>query len=557
MDLEKNISINKLLFKFLIENKFTLINYLVLSLSSPINSIYLPHLYGKLISILNEHKKLTPDFTFKFTCVFLLWILIHFSTAISNIIDSKFLPRLRQYIRKFIVDKIIEIYRENYSEEELGGILSSIVILPEHVEDLFFYVKNYMIPTVYTLIFGIIYFCFTNPLLGVSSMFIVIIYFYSIIKLSQNASATWHKMHNSNRNLHAQINETLGNLLNIYTSNQESNEKLYIEEYDRIFREYQHKSIICAGNFKFAVTFLHIIIFLFLNLISFYLFSRGKIGIDKVVSILLISLELVSKLNNFIQSLDSIVYEFENIRNVQNVIDNLNNKIKTNSKYLSNQNNISKNLTDLSLKGDIDIKNLSIKYENITILNDISLNIKEGEIVALTGKIGSGKTSLLNSIMRLLPYQGHIYINGYDIKDINLNYLRNNITFVPQNPKLFNRSIYENISFGNDASKELVQTTLEKYGLDIDLNKIAGKYGSHLSGGQRQIIYLLRCLFKNTPIILLDEPTSSLDTDIKNYIFNILSDLFKDKTVIIISHDPEVLKWVTKTVVIENGKIKY
>ena len=156
-----------------------------------------------------------------------------------------------------------------------------------------------------------------------------------------------------------------------------------------------------------------------------------------------------------------------------------------------------------------------------------------------------------------------IFIDGQDINKYNLASLRSQITFINQNNKLFNKTIYENIQYGNDLSKNSIDNYIIKYKLDQvfknlpnGFNTNCGVNGDSLSGGQKQIIQLLRSTNKNNKIIILDEPTSALDHKTKNIILDIIKDLSKNSTLIIITHDNINYELVNKTIKIINGIIK-
>jgi len=144
-------------------------------------------------------------------------------------------------------------------------------------------------------------------------------------------------------------------------------------------------------------------------------------------------------------------------------------------------------------------------------------------------------------------------------------YLRNKISIVHQNVKLFNRSVLENIAFGTKYSKVQIRKKLENLKvmevfqtLPDGLDTIAGKYGDKLSGGQKQIIYMLRCYFRENPIILLDEPTAAIDQYHKNFVLEMIHELTKNATCIIVSHDPSIYNssLFPKKFAIEYGVLK-
>ena len=217
-------------------------------------------------------------------------------------------------------------------------------------------------------------------------------------------------------------------------------------------------------------------------------------------------------------------------------------------------------------KYDIEFKNVSFAYDKDTpVLKDVSFTAKQGEVTALVGVSGSGKTSVLRLISRLYDYDGgSILIDGRDIKNISTDSLFKDISIVFQDVTLFNTSILENIRLGNEkAGDEEVKKAarlancmdfIEKLPEGFD-TKI-GENGAELSGGERQRLSIARAFLKDAPILILDEISASLDVDNEKKIQDSLNNLIKNKTVIIISHRLKSIEKVDKIVVIDDGRVE-
>ena len=215
---------------------------------------------------------------------------------------------------------------------------------------------------------------------------------------------------------------------------------------------------------------------------------------------------------------------------------------------------------------DIVFKNVAFSYdEDNKVLKDISFTAKQGEVTALVGASGSGKTSILRLISRLYDYdKGKILIDGKDIKNISTDSLFKKISIVFQDVTLFNSSILENIRIGKkDASdEEVVKAATLANCMDFinklpnGLDTVIGENGSELSGGERQRLSIARAFLKDAPILILDEISASLDVDNEKKIQESLNKLIKDKTVIIISHRLKSIENVDKIIVIENGYVE-
>jgi subfamily B ATP-binding cassette protein MsbA len=221
-----------------------------------------------------------------------------------------------------------------------------------------------------------------------------------------------------------------------------------------------------------------------------------------------------------------------------------------------------------NVNGDISFKNVSFGYsegaENL-VLDNLSLDIKSGETVALVGPTGSGKTTIAQLITNFYsPISGSIKIDGIDIKNIQLESLRSNISFVDQNVRLFNDSIRGNIAFGSLQSlteEDIISASKVSNSLNFISNLSdgfdteIGENGAQLSGGQRQRISIARAIAKNSPILILDEATSALDSQTEKLVKEAIDNMQKDRTTIIIAHRLSTIKNADKIVVLDNGKI--
>ncbi|MDD5454557.1 MAG: ABC transporter ATP-binding protein [Candidatus Ratteibacteria bacterium] len=214
---------------------------------------------------------------------------------------------------------------------------------------------------------------------------------------------------------------------------------------------------------------------------------------------------------------------------------------------------------------DIVFKNVSFSYSHRPILKNINLEVKKGEIVAIVGLSGVGKTTLVNLIPRFYdPVEGKIEIDGYDIKQVKLKSLRKQIAIVSQETFLFNDTIRANIAYGsgskvtNEKIVEIAKAAsahefIEKLANGYDT--IVGERGMQLSGGQRQRISIARALLKNPSILILDEATSELDSEVEAVLQEALEKLMKGRTTFIIAHRLSTIVHADKIVVLGNNTI--
>jgi len=219
------------------------------------------------------------------------------------------------------------------------------------------------------------------------------------------------------------------------------------------------------------------------------------------------------------------------------------------------------------ITGDIEFKNVTFSYEKTKkyVLKNINLKIKPGEKIALVGKSGGGKTSLVNLIPRFYDLDsGSILIDKTNITDIKLNDLRHHLSLVSQDTILFNDTIYNNIAYGslkNTDSKKVKQAAKAANALEF-INKLPdgfnhkiGDRGVLLSGGQKQRIAIARAILKNAPILLLDEATSALDPESEKLVQQALDNLMNGRTSIVIAHRLSTVRNADRIVVINDGEI--
>ncbi|MBO4594105.1 MAG: ABC transporter ATP-binding protein [Clostridia bacterium] len=219
-----------------------------------------------------------------------------------------------------------------------------------------------------------------------------------------------------------------------------------------------------------------------------------------------------------------------------------------------------------SIEGNVKFDHVDYHYPNTEklVVNDVSLDVKSGECIAIVGSSGSGKTTLVNMIIGFLkPTSGTLYIDGKSIEDYNLSEYRHNISVVPQNAVLFSGTIKENITYGLDKySEEDVQRVVElaNIGEFLDqlpngLETIVGERGDKLSGGQRQRVTIARALIRNPKILILDEATSALDNVSEYHVQQAIAKSIKGRTTFIVAHRLSTIRDADRIIVMEDGRI--
>ena len=234
---------------------------------------------------------------------------------------------------------------------------------------------------------------------------------------------------------------------------------------------------------------------------------------------------------------------------------------------MDTESNITESANPISIheiKEKVSIKNVSFQYENVPVLNNLNFTIPKGKTVAIVGKSGSGKSTIADLCARFYDIkEGEICIDNHNIKDIKLSDLRHLMGVVSQESILFNDTIYNNILVGNQKAtkQEVLQAAkianAEEFILECEngYDTNIGEKGDKLSGGQKQRISIARAILKNPDFLILDEATSSLDTQSEKLVQNALSNLMKERTTLVIAHRLSTIKDADEIIVLSDGEI--
>lgn len=224
---------------------------------------------------------------------------------------------------------------------------------------------------------------------------------------------------------------------------------------------------------------------------------------------------------------------------------------------------IEKGEKDEDLKGDIEFENVSMQYGDNKVLNDISFIIKEGSKVTIAGKTGVGKTTMMNILMRLYPFQkGRILIGGKDITKIRIKDIRKNISYISQTPYILEDTLKNNIVLGDEhITDEQIKTVAKEIGFENTLNKFKDGLEeniskSKLSYGQLQMIAFLRAILHKANIYIFDEPTSNIDLKTEDRIQKLINRITKESTVIIIAHRKSTIENSDKIIYLKDGEVE-
>lgn len=279
------------------------------------------------------------------------------------------------------------------------------------------------------------------------------------------------------------------------------------------------------------------------------------------------SIKSIGTIAEFILYINMLTFPVASLGWVSSMVQEAEASQKRINEFLSIEPEIKNNHPEPSvIQGEIQFKDVSFTYEDthIKALEQVSFHVKKGETLAILGKTGSGKSTVLSLISRLYETsQGEILVDGQPIDQVNLFDLRKSIAIVPQDAFLFSDTIKNNIKFGNEnatddavisaARKAVVHDNIAAFNLQYET--ILGERGITLSGGQKQRVSIARALIKDAEILLLDDCLSAVDTETEEAILNNLLDFCKDKTTIIVSHRVSSAKNADRIIVLDEGRI--
>jgi len=542
-----NDTIKNLYINFIKENKGTYIIYILLLLSYPIEKIYVPHLYSKIISKLKENISMNV-----FIPLILVWIFIQIIRIFLNKIDGVLIPKFQTYVRRQIMDRFINNLEIDYKEIKHGDFLTKLIKIPDALQELFDQVKYTVFVNFILLISLVGYFFKQHIYLGIIILISLSVYGLASYLYQYDCKDIVYKKETLHDSLHEHIQDILNNIMAMFSFQQKDNEYKKIDDLQLEYSKVQTQSANCSLKWRIIFGLIVIGMFVSTNLCTFALYKSKKITSEQVVSIFII---IYSQMDRIMRSHTEITEYIGASGTINEVYEYLNTLTKPEYK----KGNPIKN-------GDIIFKNMTYKYENSSkkLFDGFNLTIHKGDKIAIVGHIGCGKSTLVKLLMKYYGFDsGDITIGGQSIKDIDVKELRSSISYVPQQTILFDRTLYENITYGskdvneNDILKIFEQLNMHdlKKKFEERMHKTVGKNGGELSGGQRQIVWLLRAFLSNKEIIIIDEPTSSLDPESKEQVINMINYLFVNKTVLIVTHDREFIKSVEDVIELKDGKI--
>lgn len=507
-------------------------------------------------------KLLTDDFITKQNLRgFIIAGLLFFSLVVIStlaiysfyVFGGKLEYQVSKDIRKSVFEKIEKFSITNIKKYEIGELISRLTSDVQKLSEVFSWGVMDACHSIIVLLFSIgimLYLSFTLTIM--LFLMLPIIYIVTIL-FQKNILKFQRKVRDYNSKIIRSYTESLSYIKTIKALGIEEKKKKEFVVFNNKYRKYNLKSILISAIFVPTVMFIA-------SIGVGFAFNFSSISVMKNIMTYGAFLSFLTYSFQIFEPFKMLAQIFADLKSAQASAERV-------FQILYEDDEIIEGLeTDINFDGNIKFENVSFHYfdDDKLVLKDFNFEIKNGQSVAFIGSTGSGKSTIVNLICKFYdPTYGDIFLDGINYKNIDKTCLYNNLGYVLQQPQLFSISIKENIKFGNEnATDEEIMEICNLLGIDEFISKlpngidtVIGESGYNISSGQKQLISFARALIKNPKLLILDEATSSIDTETEKFIQNKMKDILSGKTSIIVAHRLSTIKHCDKIVLIEKGNI--
>lgn len=545
---KKTIKYIKKCIPYFMEAKSSIIILLLLSLIFSVVSPLFPALIAKVLDLVTSGK--FNEAIISGTIVILLSILLDAINVPLRNAFVKVQTTVSNSLKKDVINSYFMIRNKELIKTSSGVFLTRITNDPETIVRAFMAIRA-NISTILSNLFVFVYIFYLHPLLGIITILgTIVVYFVEKKAMDKWTSfrKTINKAKDSNTTV---INEGIKGVLDIKLLNITNYFKDKINNnFDEMYKE-NIKAHKVDNNYSFLRDFV-VDLFTYIVIVLGIIFTKNDImSMSGVIALFMYKDRLFTSVLNIAWSQRELKEFALSAERIFEVIDKF-----PKEKY--------GNVRINDLKGKIELKNVKFSYNEEQVLKGINFTIDEKDTVAIVGKSGSGKTTIINLISKLYTVNsGSILIDGININQLDKYTLRNNIAVIPQKPYLFNVTIRENLLMvcpsASHKQLENVCKICEIHDYIMSLpdgyNTLVGEGGVNLSGGEAQRIAIARALLMKSKIILFDEATSALDNETQTNIQNAINNISSEYTMVIIAHRLSTIKDCNKIIVIDDGKV--
>lgn len=463
-------------------------------------------------------------FVFTFCVVGLLWFCI-------ETLNSYIIPSIQDYVRKQILSSVFD---ENGGHDSIpiGSTISNLSRIPQLVYVEMISISYYILPFIFTFIFLFLFFFYKyGRQIGSTFLIIMMLLFALFAYWFRRIVTVSVARYNSELLLSEKFDDALLNSEHIMNENLTRMTLDDLDQQEQIYSQLLHQELQCMNAWKQSLDVCTILVMGLLMMIGLRRYQSGKMDFAVFTSLIAVVLFIINRIISLINRIGDIPAILGGVNVSEDMIVQNKQRIKSIGRR-----------KDFVVNKDISIRDLEFSYPHgEKVLQHVNMDIPFRSSHVIKGESGSGKTTLCRCIMgyfQLPP--DRIYVDGVSIDEIDPVYLRQNISIMTQNGFLFDTTALENIS-RDKSVHELLQTMPIYPKIKPLLHRQVGKLGSQLSGGERQIILLLRAYFRPCFLIILDEPTSNIDSHNKMIVKEILREIISQKSVLCVTHDDDIL----------------
>lgn len=549
---------------FLQQNKiWVAITIITTLICNPIEMIVLSDLFSKFTSAVNKleyNNSITILLKIAGLSVFVDTVYM-----VGNYFDKIYYPMMEKFIRFELIDVIFKNIEVNYEKEDISNHIIKALKIPNTVTSFTGRFIYWVVTFVLTTIVILGYILYLDPLIGAMTLLVFVVFFIAYYYILLDTKNTSEQRENEEKNLMSNIDDVLSNSISIICTKKIKDEKEFLTNKHSIYDETHETQLWSTSKGGYAMSIIVTIILVIYVYVILRLYKNHKIDGTTTIKVIIIMLFFIRYIKTSAQRSILVIAEYGKL--TENEMD-----IR---KLLVDKAEATGHKTDIPITGDIEFKNVSFRYaaapsipagdgeDHQKTLDNVSFKINPRDRVAIIGTNGSGKSTIIKLLSGFFkPTEGQILFDGEDSRNINREYLRSKLSIVSQKVVLFNRSVLDNICYATNTPKEEVVKILDRLKimnvfkkLPQGLDTMAGARGEKLSGGQRQIIYLLRSYLSNKPITIMDEPTAAVDAFHKKYVIQMMDEMAKKTTMIVVTHDSEFAASFHKKIYIEGGKI--
>lgn len=543
----------KRLLGYLIEKKFNIFIVFILCFVTTLISILGTRLNGYTIDKFIE----TGDMKgLAFICIILvlMYLVNIFSTYYQNIVIVKISQRVSAKIRKELFTALQKLPLKYFDNNSSGDLMSRLTNDVDNINTTLSQSVTQLFSGIINVVGMLIAMLLLSPILTLIGMITVPLTFIATKTLAKKTQSFFVKQQREFGNLNGYIEEMVSGQKVVLLFSEEEKVK---EEFSEINERLTKSAIIAQGVSSFMGpinNFINNISYLIISFVGGYLILKGSgITVGIVFSFLLYMRNFTRPINEIMNLFNTIQGALAGAERVFEVIDEEKEKDKDNAVNIDN------------IEGHVELRGVTFSYSNgKEILKNVSLEAKKGEVIAIVGPTGAGKTTIVNLLTKFYDIDsGEILIDGKNIDEITRESLRKTVAMVLQDTYLFSETVSENIRYGRlDASDEEVIEAAKMADAHHFIKQLPQGYdtvlsdnGGNLSQGQRQLLAIARAILSNASILILDEATSSIDTRTEVLIQNAMLKLMEGKTTFVIAHRLSTIRNADKILALKDGEI--